>query len=383
MKRLSSSLLTCSFTVCGLNLERFLAVMRQEEIPLEDVRRTGRRTLRCQCRTADFPTVTQIAADKGWRIREVRPERASAVWNRWRARPGLWIGALLALLLLLAGSRKIWRVEVVGAGPYQADIAAYLAEEGVRPGMQRAGFDAAAWEEKLTWRYPETAWFHVYVSGMTLRVECTQGHPMPELASGQLGDLVADRDGVVENIEVFAGTAAVRPGDVVRKGQVLIYGQERGRDESVNAVQARGSVTARCWRTVRVRVPLEKVESWETGRETAATLLCTPWFQFPADAEKPDYLAMNIYESVQPVAGAFFPVWRKTVLYREAALESVRADGDECRREALAAAETRLKEALRGDEIIDKWVDYCMIEGEFFAVSMTGEWRTEIGEPAT
>ena len=383
MKRLSSSLLTCSFTVCGLNLERFLAVMRQEEIPLEDVRRTGRRTLRCQCRTADFPTVTQIAADKGWRIREVRPERASAVWNRWRARPGLWIGALLALLLLLAGSRKIWRVEVVGAGPYQADIAAYLAEEGVRPGMQRAGFDAAAWEEKLTWRYPETAWFHVYVSGMTLRVECTQGHPMPELASGQLGDLVADRDGVVENIEVFAGTAAVRPGDVVRKGQVLIYGQERGRDESVNAVQARGSVTARCWRTVRVRVPLEKVESWETGRETAATLLCTPWFQLPAEAEKPDYLAMNIYESVQPVAGAFFPVWRKTVLYREAALESGRADGDECRREALAAAETRLKEALRGDEIIDKWVDYCMIEGEFFAVSMTGEWRTEIGEPAT
>ena len=383
MKRLSSSLLTCSFTVCGLNLERFLAVMRQEEIPLEDVRRTGRRTLRCQCRTADFPTVTQIAADKGWRIREVRPERASAVWNRWRARPGLWIGAVLALLLLLAGSRKIWRVEVVGAGPYQADIAAYLAEEGVRPGMQRAGFDAAAWEEKLTWRYPETAWFHVYVSGMTLRVECTQGHPMPELASGQPGDLVAGRDGVVETIEVFAGTAAVRPGDVVRKGQVLIYGQERGRDESVNAVQARGSVTARCWRTVRVRVPLEKVESWETGRETAATLLCTPWFQFPAEAEKPDYLAMNIYESVQPVAGAFFPVWCKTVLYREAALESVRADGDECRREALAAAETRLKEALRGDEIIDKWVDYCMIEGAFFAVSMTGEWRTEIGEPAT
>ena len=383
MKRLSSSLLTCSFTVCGLNLERFLAVMRQEEITLEDVRRTGRRTLRCQCRTADFPTVTQIAADKGWRIREVRPERASAVWNRWRARPGLWIGALLALLLLLAGSRKIWRVEVVGAGPYQADIAAYLAEEGVRPGMQRAGFDAATWEEKLTWRYPETAWFHVYVSGMTLRVECTQGHPMPELVSGQPGDLVAGRDGVVETIEVFAGTAAVRPGDVVRKGQVLIYGQERGRDESVNAVQARGSVTARCWRTVRVRVPLEKVESWETGRETAATLLCTPWFQLPAEAEKPDYLAMNIYESVQPVAGAFFPVWRKTVLYREAALESVRADGDECRREALAAAETRLKEALRGDEIIDKWVDYCMIEGEFFAVSMTGEWRTEIGEPAT
>ena len=383
MKKLSSPLLTCSFTVCGLNLERFLAVMQQEEIPLEDVRRTGRRTLRCQCRTADFAAVTQIAADKGWRIREVRPERASAVWSSWKARPGLWVGMALALLMLLLGSQRIWRVEIVGAGAYQADIAAYLAEEGIRPGMLRAGLDATAWEEKLSWRYPETAWFHVYAAGMTLRVECTQGHPMPELDSGQPGDLVASRDGVVETIEVFAGTAAVRPGDIVRKGQVLIRGQERGRDETVNAVQARGSVTARCWRTVRVRVPLNQVKSWETGRETVVTQLCTPWFQFPAETEKPEYLAMNLYESVQPVAGVFFPVWRKTLLYREAALERVRADGEECRREALAAAETRLKEALRGDEIIDKWVDYCMIEGEFFAVSMTGEWRTEIGKPAT
>ena len=33
---------------------------------------------------------------------------------------------------------------------------------------------------------------------------------------------------------------------------------------------------------------------------------------------------MNLYESVQPVAGCFFPVWRKTLLYREAALERAR-----------------------------------------------------------
>ena len=165
MKKLSSPLLTCSFTVCGLNLERFLALMQQEEIPLEEVRRTGRRTLRCQCRTADFAAVTQIAADKGWRIREVRPERASAVWSSWKARPGLWVGMALALLMLLLGSQRIWRVEIVGAGAYQADIAAYLAEEGIRPGMLRAGLDATAWEEKLSWRYPETAWFHVYAAG--------------------------------------------------------------------------------------------------------------------------------------------------------------------------------------------------------------------------
>ena len=45
--------------------------------------------------------MTQIAADKGWRIREVRPERASAVWSSCKARPGLWVGMALALLMLV------------------------------------------------------------------------------------------------------------------------------------------------------------------------------------------------------------------------------------------------------------------------------------------
>ncbi|MFR5854794.1 MAG: sporulation protein YqfD [Lachnospiraceae bacterium] len=134
MKKLSSPLLTCSFTVCGLNLERFLALMQQEEIPLEDVRRTGRRTLRCQCRTADFAAVTQIAADKGWRIREVRPERASAVWSSWKARPGLWVGMALALLMLLLGSQRIWRVEIVGAGPIRPISPPIWRRKGFAPG---------------------------------------------------------------------------------------------------------------------------------------------------------------------------------------------------------------------------------------------------------
>ena len=64
-------------------------------------------------------------------------------------------------------------------------------------------------------------------------------------------------------------------------------------------------------------------------------------------------------------------------------MEYVPRSQDEVRREAADAALQKLKTALYGYEIIDKWVDYCMIEGEFFAVSMTGEWRTEIGKPAT
>ena len=125
-----------------------------------------------------------------------------------------------------------------------------------------------------------------------------------------------------------------------------------------------------------------EIRSEETGREAAVQQIVTPWFSLPAEPETPDFLASNAYITQTPVVGCFFPVWRKTLLYREAALERVRADGEECRREALAAAETRLKEALRGDEIIDKWVDYCMIEDDTLAATATAEWLMDIAGQA-
>ena len=49
--------------------------------------------------------------------------------------------------------------------------------------------------------------------------------------------------------------------------------------------------------------------------------------------------------------------------------------------EAEKAAVEQLKSALFGYEIIDKWVDYCMIEGETLAATAAAEWLMDIGSP--
>ena len=68
-----------------------------------------------------------------------------------------------------------------------------------------------------------------------------QGVPPPETAvlTGH-ADVVAAEDGVIKRLTAFAGTPAVKEGDFVRAGQVLIEGQEMGK-----AVKARGEAAAR------------------------------------------------------------------------------------------------------------------------------------------
>lgn len=373
---------TCRFTLTGLNLERFMNTLQKEGVPLLSARRTGARTLECACYLRDLPRVRQLAGEKGWRVQRARPAQLAALWEALKKRPGALLGAALALAAAFWLSQLVWRVEINGAGPYRADIAAYLQEAGYVPGARRDALDTSALERNLTLRYPEVAWFHAYVSNVTLVVDVTRGVPMPELPSAQPGDVVALRDGIVDSVRVYAGTAAVQAGDAVRAGQVLIRGEERGADGTFVPVAARGAVTARCWLEHTVEMSLLEIRSEETGREAAVQQIVTPWFSLPAAPETPDFLASNAYITQTPVVGCFFPVWRKTTVLREVSLEYARRPEAEVRAEAGQAALDRLKTLLYGYEIIDKWVDYCMIEDDTLAATATAEWLMDIAGQA-
>lgn len=373
---------TCRFTLTGLNLERFMNTLQKEGVPLLSARRTGARTLECACYLRDLPHVKQLAGEKGWRVQRARPAQLAALWAALKKRPGALLGAALAMAAALVLSQFVWRVEINGAGPYRADIAAYLQEAGYVPGARRDALDTSALERNLTLRYPEVAWFHAYVSNVTLVVDVTRGVPMPELPSAQPGDVVALRDGIVDSVRVYAGTAAVQAGDAVRAGQVLIRGEERGADGATVPVAARGAVIARCWLEHTVEMSLLEIQSEETGREAAVQQIVTPWFSLPAAPETPDFLASNAYITQTPVVGCFFPVWRKTTVLREVSLEYARRPEAEVRAEAGDAALGRLKTLLYGYEIIDKWVDYCMIEDDTLAATATAEWLMDIAGQA-
>ena len=371
---------THRFVVTGLNLERFINAMQKADIPLLHLYRQDRRTLKCECHSCDLPAVSALADEKGWRIQNIVPCGVSALCAGIKKRPGIPIGIVLALIAAIALSQFVWRIEVCNAGPYKAEILTYLQESGYGPGVHRMNVDARKLEQTLLYRYPEITWFHVYVSNITLVVEVTHGVSMPDLPSSQPCDIIASRDGVIDSIRVFAGTAMVKSGDTVQKGQVLIRGEERGSDGELLPVHAEGAVTARCWQTQTVKLPLLEIHSMETGREQQQTRIYTPWFSFPEKWESPPFLAYNTYVEETPVAGVFFPVTYQRMVQREVAMEYAKRNEDEVRKEAFEAAFRQLKETLYGYEIIDKWADYCMIEDESLSASVTAEWLMDIGE---
>lgn len=373
-----------SFTVEGLNLERLVQQAAEQGIELLGMRRTGPRRMTGCIQETSMPLMAALAQEGGWQLRPGGPRGWARVTALAKRR---WlICALCAIAVITAGlaSAVAWRVELLDAGAYEADIRIFLAEQGIDPPMWKRSIDVPALRDALEWRYPRIAWIECGWRGGALRIRAVEGAQGEDpVAIAGCADMVASRAGVVTSVVTLAGTACVRAGQTVRKGEVLIRGEERGADGSVHPVSARGQVLARVWDGASVCVSGTGVETTYTGRESISLQVVTPWFPL-WEAEASPYAAADVTVTTQPLGGIFLPVWLRRVHRAEAEHALIPLDAEEIRSQAASVAMRKLQEKVGfGQDFVDKWIDYSMIENGDTVATAIGERLVDIAVRAS
>lgn len=372
----------CSFTVEGLNLEKLMRRMGEEGVVLSAVTRKGRK-LTALVSEDDLPLVQQLAESGGWRFSHGQRQGTGKLVDGLHRR---WLLALLSLLGcvgLAVATQVVWRVEVVDAGVYQVDVRQYLQEMNIHPLQWKGSVDTAALRDALEWRYPDVAWVECSWRGMTLQIRLVAGVPSGEaITHDGAGNVVAQRDGVVERIVTLAGTPQVKAGDVVRAGDVLILGQERTSDGDVRAVSARGKVFARVWDQAEVRLSMLEHATTYTGRRQEAYTVALPWFDL-WQPEESGFDQQDVSIRTMPLGGFFLPLVYREETRLEASVTPQRRDLEQVKAEAAVAALRKLRQSIgSSDDFLTKWVDYSMIDDENLSAVATGERIVDIAVSA-
>lgn len=369
------------FQVEGLNLEKLLRLAAERDIDLLQLKRSGRRMSGLVAEKR-LPELAELAAQGGWALRQGGYAGLSHWRERLKARWVVCAFVLLALSGVLLSMQMIWAVELVDAGTYAGDVRSFLEASGVRPLIWKSCVDTAALKEALEWRYPKVAWVEVGWRGTVLQVRMVEGTPMGKTVDWHGSqDIVASRDGVVVSVVPLAGTAMCKPGDTVREGQVLIAGEERMGTDGTRPVSARGIVTARVWEGAKVQVSLRENQTVYTGASFQRQSVCTPWFNL-WPREDSGFAQQDIHGELMPLGGLFFPLWVRRETCLEAQVTVAWRNLDEVKAEAGLAALRALSQKIGRNEVfVDKWVDYCMIDGEILEAVAMGERQIDIGRP--
>ena len=163
-------------------------------------------------------------------------------------------------------SNFIWSIDIqtkMYISPYE--IRAQLKELGVLEGVSKSSIDVYELEEKLQNLNSDIMWSNIRVEGSTLKVTIEEKitPPLEVEKDTDLG-VVAKMDGEVKRIYTTSGTAAVKAGDVVKAGDILVYPYE-GTGEYQYDVAARGSVLANTFyeKVIELQISGEKI--YRTG----------------------------------------------------------------------------------------------------------------------
>ncbi|HHX73818.1 MAG TPA: sporulation protein YqfD, partial [Firmicutes bacterium] len=169
-------------------------------------------------------------------------------------------------------------ISVEGNEKLETDYLLQLAgEAGAYRGLLKEKLDKDAVANRMLIAEPGLEWVGLQLEGTRLIIKVVEAN-RPELEPQGPADLVAAKDGLVTDVLVIMGEARVKPGDTVRRGQVLIEGVLQPEspwggpvDKAALPVRARGEVIARVWyegygeasltETVRIRTG-KRMSSW-------------------------------------------------------------------------------------------------------------------------
>ncbi|MBQ2952026.1 MAG: sporulation protein YqfD [Clostridia bacterium] len=365
-------------TVEGLNLSRFVRCAGECGAKLTELKRHGGRRLTAVVEDAALPRLQEIAENGGWQLTCGAPVGAGRLCGQLLKRWPLLMLVAVAVLLWAGAGQVMWRIALMDAGAYEADVWHALDEMGVNAPMLRRRVDPAALRDELEWRYPKVAWVECGWRGSTLEIRFVQGVEGREASDDGACDVVAARDGVVVNIVTRAGTPVVSPGDVVRAGDVLIRGVERTSGGLERLVAARGSVYARVWDSAAVQTPLTQLQSVSTGRIAESNTIVSPWFSLWKGGEH-GFAHADTHRQEQSLGGFFWPLTVRYETHIETDLRSVNTDSWSVIDENNAAALQQLYAIAGGKEsLVDNWVNWSIIEDEILLSIATGERVVDI-----
>lgn len=232
-------------TLCCADPAGFLSELNQLAIPIEKAQTVDELTITLRISRRNLKPLTALADKRGvaWRI----TGRYGLYWqiSHLRHRPVLvfGLGLLLFLTMYLPTRILFYRIEGNKIIP-DRQIIDLAAQAGLHFGSVRREIRSEKVKNALLQAIPELEWAGINTSGCvaTISVRERQQTKSP-VQTEPVTCIVASRDGIVQEITVTAGKAAVQSGQQVTAGQVLISGYTDC-GLSVRAERAKGEVYA-------------------------------------------------------------------------------------------------------------------------------------------
>jgi similar to stage IV sporulation protein len=217
-------------------------------------------TIRFSVRRQDYRALKKLMTRRGEQVQSVSWKGFYFTARRFLHRPVLLGGMILILWLTLFLPTRVLFVEVEGNAVIpERQILEQAAGFGLDFGTKRSTLRSEKLKNQLMQSIPELQWAGVNTIGCRAVISVRERTDLPKSEPvNPVSSIVAEQDGVIREMTIISGSPLCKPGDSVKKGQVLISGYT-DLGLVIRAEQAQGEVFAETYRSLSAAIP----ENWQ------------------------------------------------------------------------------------------------------------------------
>lgn len=254
-------------SVEGYYIERFINICRNNKIVIWNLKRDKNVKLELNIGIRDLKKLRKIAKQTKCKIKILRKKGLPFLSNKYKKRKIFGILLLLLVILLAVSSNFIWNIDVVMENNEQMDnIYQDVENSGLSIGKLKSQINTKEIINNIRLNRDDIAWMGIELKGTNAIVKVVKATSKPEIIDeNDYCNIVSNKQGVVTKINAQNGTIAVKVGDTVNIGTVLINGWMEGKYTGIRYVHAKGDIEAKVWYTERKKIEYNTTERRKTG----------------------------------------------------------------------------------------------------------------------
>ena len=371
----------------GFFTEKFINICTRRRIQLWDIRVQGERIRTMRISIKGFKLVRTIARKSKCRVRLLKKVGLPFVINKYRRRKAFFAGSALFVALIMVLSSFIWSVEITGNKKLQSsELEEALVSNGVKTGMLKFRVDTNNAVAGMMLDMEKLAWISITVKGTKVKVDVRERKEIPVVIPRHIpSNVVAVKDGIINQVLATEGVEEVGVGDTVQRGQVLISGSipMKGENAGFKLVHAMGTVLARTWYEEEVPVITSQIERLKTGKVINDNALLLFSWKLDILHRKNKFKTYSVSETSKKLSigeDMVFPIEWVTVKYIEEKLVDAVISEQTAKNTAAQSAYKRALAKVPDDvKIVGKKVSYLKDDNGTITARVTIECIEDIG----
>lgn len=368
----------------GYFVERFINLCLNRNIEIWDVKKKYDGIMTLKIKEIDHKKIDEIAAITRSKVTVIKSVGVPHIAKTYNKRKIFILVCAIALVFIYLCSLRIWQIDITGdfSIPIE-EIEKELEIENVHIGMKKNDLDFDTIKSNIYMRRNDILWMGFSIKGVKAVVEVVERSKIVEdVLKDKPCDIVADRDGVIEKINVRDGMKAKNVGDVIFKGDILVSGVVTSEYSEDRYVHSNADIEIKTWYTGKMSVPFQKTVVTKTGNVEKNHKINLGNYTINLSNTGTNFEKYDTMKEVKKLTlfGKFeLPIEVETIIYEEFSTDEIKYTKEQAEILAKEKASNIAKQSIPLEaEIIDSEYKVFYADDEVI-VRVTIECREKIG----